>query len=64
MKDLYDRIVWTAIAVALVVIAMNPWIAPGILNAQSGIVRVDLVRYRGEKLGLYNPVEVEVVRGR
>ena len=47
MNNLYDRIVWTLIAAALVVIAMNPWIAPGILNAQSDVVKVDIVRIGG-----------------
>ncbi len=63
MKTRYDRILWTVIAAALVMIALNPWIGPTPLSAgrgDGGIVRVDIVRYGGNKVHYGNPIDVRV----
>ena len=41
MKTL-DRVILAVIALALTVIALNPWVAPGYVSAQRGIVEVDI----------------------
>ena len=50
MKDRYDRILWTVIAVFLGIIALNPWFAPGVSNAQPGVMKVDIARIDGDTL--------------
>ncbi len=61
MKTNYDRILWTVIDAALVMIAVNPWIGPTPLSAgqgNDGAVRVDIVRYQGNRVGVINPIDV------
>lgn len=48
MKDAFERTVWFTIAAALSVIALNPWIAPGRLSAQTGVMKVDIVKLEGK----------------
>ena len=50
MKNAFDRTVWTVIAAALMLIALNPWIAPGRAKAQSGIMDVNVVSFNGQSL--------------
>jgi len=45
-----DRVILATIAIALVVIALNPWLAPAISQAQSGVMRVDIVGVAGKSL--------------
>jgi len=47
MQSLYDRIIWTVIALALSLIALNPWLAPGGAGAQGEVVKVDIARVNG-----------------
>ncbi|MBI3127897.1 MAG: hypothetical protein HYZ11_09860 [Candidatus Tectomicrobia bacterium] len=47
MLSRYDRIVFSLIALALAVIAMNPWVAPGYVSAQGGKVDVNVVEFAG-----------------
>ena len=49
MKNAFDRTIWTVIAAALTLIALNPWIAPGSVNAKPEILKVDLVKVSGLK---------------
>ena len=44
-----DRVILAVIAVALTVIALNPWVAPGYVSAQGqgGVVQVDIVGVGG-----------------
>ncbi len=58
MKTRYDRILWTVIAAALVMIAVNPWIGPTKLSAQAGVVKVDIGGYGGDGVGFGNPITV------
>jgi hypothetical protein len=44
MLSRYDRIVFSLIALALAVIALNPWIAPGYVTAQSRTMDVNIAR--------------------
>ncbi len=63
MKTKYDRILWTVIAAALVMIALNPWIGPTPLSAASGYkgaMRVDIVGYGGIGVAYDNPIDVRV----
>ena len=63
MKTRFDRILWTVIAAALVIIAVNPWIGPTPLWAgkgYDGAVRVDIVGYGGNKAHYGNPIDVIV----
>ncbi len=53
MKDNFERTVWFVIAAALSVIALNPWISPGLLNAQPEIVKVDIVKLEGKSLSYH-----------
>ena len=65
MKTRFDRILWTVIAAALVIIAVNPWIGPTPLWAgkgYDGAVRVDIVGYRGVQVGANNAIAVEVFK--
>ena len=50
MLNRYDRIIFTLIALALAALAVNPWIAPGKSQAQSGLVRVDIVGIGGKEV--------------
>ncbi len=50
MRNAYDRTVWTVIAAALMLIALNPWIGPGGAKAQSGIMDVNVVSFNGQSL--------------
>lgn len=49
MKTL-DRVILAVIALALSVIAVNPWVAPGYVQAQGGVVQVDIVRVEGKTI--------------
>ena len=62
MKTSFDRIVMTVIALALTVIALNPWLAPGRVNANEGIMKVDLVRISGTGVYAASPLPVRVSR--
>ena len=63
MRGIFERTIWTVIALALSLIALNPWLAPGKLAAQGdGVVKVDIVRYQGEQASVINPIDVEVQR--
>lgn len=58
-----DRVILAVIAVALTVIALNPWVAPGYVQAQGGMMRVDIVGVAGKSvLSTYQngtlPVEI------
>lgn len=48
MLSRYDRIVLSLIALALAVIALNPWLAPGHVSAQGGVMQVDIVGVGGK----------------
>ncbi len=61
MKTKFDRILWTVIAAALVVIAVNPWIGPTKLSAQSGIMKVDIVRVEGIGIKFGHPLPVKIL---
>ena len=63
MLSRYDRIVLTLIALGLAVVALNPWVAPGYVSAQGGVVQVDIVGVAGKAvLSTYQngtlPVEI------
>ena len=58
MRGIYQNVVWTVIALALTLIALNPWLAPGGLSAQSEIVKVGVVRISGFRVGASIPVRV------
>lgn len=60
MHSRYDRIVWTVIALALAVIALNPWIAPDALHAQSRTMDVN-IKVNGFSVRPSNPLPVKVV---
>ena len=45
-----DRVILAVIAVALTVIALNPWVAPGYVNAQGGVMQVDIVGIAGKAI--------------
>ena len=60
MKTPFDRIVMTVIALALSVIALNPWLAPGRVGANEGIMKVTLVEKDGTYLNWGNPLPVRV----
>ena len=68
MKTPFDRIVMTVIALALSVIALNPWFAPGRVGADEGITKVDIVRIEGKDLdmirtgGVVGPLPVQVFK--
>ena len=62
MKETYDRIVWTVVAAALCAIAINPWIGPTPLGAQSGVMQVDIIRWNGFRLSERHPLPVEIVK--
>lgn len=59
MRGIYQNIVWTVIALALSLIALNPWLAPGGLSAQEGAVKVDIVSVNGTHTRGSVPVYVE-----
>jgi hypothetical protein len=42
-----DRVILAVIAAALTVIALNPWVAPGYVQAQGGVMQVDIVKVDG-----------------
>ncbi|MBI3024089.1 MAG: hypothetical protein HY618_03105 [Candidatus Tectomicrobia bacterium] len=50
MLSRYDRMVLSLIALALAVIALNPWVAPTSSQAQGGKVDVNIVEVRGKPL--------------
>jgi len=62
MRSRYDRIVWTVIALALAVIALNPWIAPIDSSAQSGTMRVNVAELGGHALDYGGPIPVIIVQ--
>ncbi len=62
MRNAFDRTVWTVIAAALTLIALNPWIAPGRLDAQSRIMDVNIRQINNRYMGPKNPLYVRVVK--
>lgn len=50
MLSRYDRMVLTLIALALTVIAINPWVAPGYVSAQGGTMDVNIERFSNKLL--------------
>jgi len=56
MQSLYDRIIWAVIAAALSLIALNPWITPGAVKAQGGVVKVDIAEIGGTSVHSRSPV--------
>ena len=52
MLSRYDRIVFSLIALALAVIAMNPWIAPGYVSAQGTAAKVNIAEIGGHTVHL------------
>ena len=61
MKTTFDRIVMTAIAVALTVIALNPWRA----GAREAITKVNIVELNGRRVDKFGglPVELTLLSG-
>ncbi|MBI3024091.1 MAG: hypothetical protein HYY66_00155 [Candidatus Tectomicrobia bacterium] len=53
MLSRYDRMVLSLIALALAVIALNPWVAPGYVSAQGGVMDVNIVAFSGVRLTDY-----------
>ncbi len=61
MRGIYQNVVWTVIALALTIIALNPWLAPGGLGAQ-GVMQVDVVGVAGERINpdlAYVPIGIQ-----
>ncbi|OGL62013.1 MAG: hypothetical protein A3J27_12140 [Candidatus Tectomicrobia bacterium RIFCSPLOWO2_12_FULL_69_37] len=48
-----DRIILSLIALALAVIAMNPWVAPGYVTAQGRTMDVNIVEVSGVPITNY-----------
>lgn len=48
-----DRLILAVIALALTVIALNPWVAPGYVQAQRGTMDVNIVAFSGVRLTDY-----------
>ena len=52
MKTL-DRVIFTLIALGLAAIAINPWVAPGYVQAQRVTMDVNVVAFSGVRLTDY-----------
>ncbi|MDP6278050.1 MAG: hypothetical protein QF701_05310 [Nitrospinota bacterium] len=61
MKNAFDRIVWTVIAAALTLIALNPWIGPGRAKALSRITDVNIRKIAGYGVSNATPIRVVIV---
>lgn len=56
-----DRVILAVIALALTVIALNPWVAPTSSQAQSGKMDVNIVEVDGHRLAV---PKMDLVPGR
>ncbi len=61
MRGIYRDIVWTVIALALSLIALNPWLAPGGLSAR-GVMEVDIAKIGRRSIASATPIHVKVER--
>ncbi len=62
--DIYTKILLTFIAVALSLIALNPWLNPPEVEARQGDMDVRIVGITSTALYLAEPIEVKITNWR